>query len=219
MNPLDWFAGVATLDRAHLRVRWATCPIPAIEARVPTGGRVLELACGHGLLAAYLAATSPGRDVEGIDVDARKIEVASRAAGRARAAGARLAFTVADMRHVPPGPWEAIVIADALYLLDADAQHDVIRRAAGALAPGGVLVLKEMAGRPRWKARWNRLQETLAVRVLRITEGRSVGVTPPDRLAGAMAAAGLRVVESVALDPGYVHPHHLLVGRRPGGDG
>src|SRR3954465_3063924 len=35
----------------------------------------------------------------------------------------------------------------------------IVRR---ALAPGGLLVVKDMDTRPRWKARWNAAQEALA---------------------------------------------------------
>jgi len=54
--------------------------MPAIEAEVPRRGRVLDLGCGHGLFSLLLAATSPERQVTGVDVDGDKLGLARRAA-------------------------------------------------------------------------------------------------------------------------------------------
>ncbi len=201
--------------RAHLRVRWRTCPLDAVAERVPERGRVLDLGCGHGLLGAYLALTSPHRLVLGVDLDDRKVAYARAAAERARARGAALEFGVAPGGVVPPGPWDAISVVDVLYLLEEQQQRALLVEAAGQLAPGGALLVKEMAGRPRWKHRWNQLQETISVRLLRITatERHRFCFVPPAITRGWLEAAGL-AVEEAPLHRGYLHPHHLLVATR-----
>lgn len=198
--------------RVHVGVRWRTCPFVVVAQAVPPAGRILEIGCGHGLFSSYLALAEPGRHVVGTDVDQAKIEIARRAAGRARALGARLAFQPAPDGSVPDGPWTAIVIVDVLYLLDRDGERRLLAACAGRLAPGGVLVVKETDDRPRWKAAWTRAQETVAVRVLGLTEGGRPSFTPPRQLAQVIEAAGL-AVEGRRVDRGYLHPHHLLVGR------
>jgi len=200
-------------SRLHLRVRWATCPFPTVADAVPSDGRVLEIGCGHGLFSSYLALSSLRRDVHGTDLDPDKIQVAHLAADAANAHGAQLTFGVSTSGEVLPGPWAAVVIIDVLYLLNAPAQLDLVARSAAQLAPGGVLIVKEMGDRPRWKARWNELQELLAVRVLNITEGGRMTFLPPSDLIGAMRGAGLQVTAE-AIDRRRPHPHLLLVGRR-----
>jgi len=170
--------------------------------------------CGHGLFASFLALSSRDRVVHGVDLDADKVRHAQVAAERARAYGARLTFAVAPSGAVPAGPWAAVTIVDVLYLLDRDAQLNLVERCADQLAPGGVLVVKEMSSRPRWKARWNVVQETLSVRVLNITEGRELTFLPTSELADAMRRSGLEV-SARAVHRGRPHPHHLTVGRRP----
>jgi len=200
-------------DRVHVVVRWFTCPFPPIVEALPSEGRVLEVGCGHGLFSAYLAQRRTGLQVHGVDIDEEKIAVA---AASELPAASRLDFAVADSGSVPSGPWDAVVLVDVLYLLDEAAQRALLESCAAVLAPGGVLVVKDMATRPRWKARWNATQEALSVRVLKITEGSpEFGFVDPDERARWLVAAGLRGVRARRLDRGRVHPHHLLAGEAP----
>ena len=103
---------------------------------------------------------------------------------------------------------------DVLYLLPPGEQERLLRIAARSIAPGGILLVKEVGERPRWKALWNRMQETIAVRVLRITQGGPLRILAPELHAAWLESEGLEV-ESLSADRGYLHPHHLLAARRP----
>ncbi|HEV3498189.1 MAG TPA: class I SAM-dependent methyltransferase, partial [Actinomycetes bacterium] len=166
--------------RAHVRVRWATCPFRAVAAELPESGSVLEVGCGHGLLSLHLALASADRKVTGIDVDRDKLDAATAAADRA---GLAATFEAVEGAALPEGPWDGIAIVDVLYLLSAGDQRSLLRACAERLAPGGVLVVKEMAPVPRWKARWNVVQETASVRILGITAGERLTFLPPADLA------------------------------------
>ena len=209
---LDLYSPEPLGVRAHVAVRWRSCPFPAVAEVIPKAGRILEVGCGHGLFSAYLALQSAERHVAGIDIDERKIKAARRAATRAPDT-ARLAFELAAPGQLPNGPYDAIAVVDVMYLLDRDEQEELVTALAARLAPGGVLAIKEMDVQPRWKVFWNRAQEQLAVKVLRITAGRQITFVAPGVLAGWMADAGLRT-ELRPLHKGSLHPHHLVVGRR-----
>ena len=198
-------------ERAHVHVRWWSAPFRRLVTLLPEAGPVLEIGCGHGLFSAYAALSGPRRHVVGVDIDADKITAGAVAAARVP----NLELTVAPDGAVPAGPWAAVVVVDVLYLLPADAQRALLTAAAGQVAPGGRLVVKEMGASPAWKVRWNRWQETLSVRVLRITEGSTTFTfVDPDVMAGWLRDAGLSVT-ATRLDAGRVHPHHVLVGERP----
>jgi len=211
--------------RLHATIRWWSAPFSVLEAQVPDSGRILEIGCGHGLFCTYLALAEPSRTVVGVDIDADKIAQAQQVArdlGRQN-----LRFEVATSGTVAAGPWDAIAIVDMLYLLPEPAQHDLLIAAAAELAPGGVLLVKEMSTTPRWKARWNTVQETVSVSVLGITD-RNDESTPaagvggksprfvfvdPVHMAEWFSELHLHI-RMMRLDRHRLHPHHLLAGRR-----
>ena len=214
-RPTRWYRGSDRRTRAHVAVRWATCPFGALEALVPRSGDILDWGCGHGLLTLWLAESGPARTVVGIDVDAAKIDRARAAAAMASPFADRVRFEVGASDARPAGAWDAIVISDVLYLVDPAAQRDLVDAAVAALAPGGVLVIKETGEAPRWKVRLSRAQEQFAVRVARLTATES-GIHPPptpQELATWLEGAGLAVTIQ-RLDRGYHTPHVAVVGEK-----
>ncbi len=204
--------------RAHIALRWFSCPFPAVAAAVPRHGRILDLGCGHGAFSLFLALDAPARVVHGVDVDVDKIDAARRAA---EGLEERVSFEAVPMSWRPApaagdGGWDGIVVVDVLYLLGAEGALALVDAAAAALAPGGTLVVKEIDTTPRWKYRLAVGQELAATRVAKVTEGDHVDFVDPAQLASSMRAAGLDVARR-RIDRGYPHPHLLLVGTRPGG--
>ena len=197
-------------DRFHVRGRWWSCPFDAIERAVPLDGRVLEVGCGHGLLSAYLALSSPAREVLGVDIDEHKIELARAAAANLAPDEAQLSFARVEPGEFAEGRWDTIVVADVLYLLAPDDKRALLQAMVDHLAEGGSIVVKETDVLPRWKFAINRAQEYTATRILRITQGATLDFEPARSLASALEAMGLDArVERV--DRGYPHPHALVV--------
>lgn len=206
------FDDTARGDRFHVRARWWTCPFPAIERHVPAQGRILEVGCGHGLLSLYLALSSPGREVVGVDIDAHKIAMASHAADRLAPGEAQISFATVAPDGFAEGRFDAIVIADVLYLLGPELRRRLLAACVEHLADDGVLLVKETDRFPRWKGAITVTQERLATGVLGMTEGDQVEFAPPAEFAAQLTAAGLHVTDE-RVDQGYVHPHQLLVAR------
>jgi 2-polyprenyl-3-methyl-5-hydroxy-6-metoxy-1,4-benzoquinol methylase len=210
-HALQLYGAAGTASRVHTLVRWWSAPFPAVEKALPRSGRILEIGCGHGLFSTYAALSAAERTVHGVDIDPGKI-AAARAASHHL--GDRVSFAVAPSGAVPHGPWDGVVIVDVLYLLPEEEQRRLLLEALATVAPGGVLAVKEMSPEPAWKARWNEAQETLAVKLLRITEGGSFHFVPPARISAWLRAEGATVREQ-RLDTGRVHPHHLVVATLP----
>lgn len=216
-RPLRWYRDQGPRARLHVAARWATAPFGPLDDLLPASGRILDWGCGHGLLSVWAAARAPGRTVEGVDLDAAKLDHATRAAEAAGVAD-RVTFRQVAADDRPIGRWDAIVIDDVLYLLAPADQESLVAAAAGALAPGGVLVVKEMDHQPAWKHALTRAQEVVAVRVLRVTatSGPLHPAPTASTVAGWMRAAGLEA-RCQRLDRGYHVPHAAAIGRRASG--
>ena len=210
---LSGYSALTVRDRLHLSVRYLVCPLHKIAAHVPDEGVIVDVGCGHGLFAQILGRLGPKRRVLGFDLDAHKIGLAAQLSA-AGSGFANLEFQVADAAQAQVPPAQAVTILDVLYLVPYAAQEKLLADCAAKLAPGGVLLLKEIAERPRWKFWANWLEESLMVRVLRLTAGRG-GFYFRTRAQWQQLLAGLGLeVATVDLDRGYYHAHVLFVGRK-----
>ena len=114
---------------------------------LPSGRLLVDVGCGQGLALAALAecrAAVPGGPAPvfermlGIELRPRIASIA-----RAALAGDAEILTGDAAQLGPPGGASAALLLDVLHLMPRAAQEQVIARAAAALAPGGVLVLRE----------------------------------------------------------------------------
>ena len=207
------YAGAPRNERLHVTGRLRSCPVAAVAEATPREGRILDFGCGHGVVSLYLAMTSPDRQVTGVDVDADKV---SDARAAAKAAEVPAEFDEVEPDYRPAGQWDAIVIVDVLYLLGQSTAFGVLDAAATALVDGGVLVVKEIDVRPRWKYWLATAQEFLATKILRITEGSRVEFVAPAEIGDRLQRKGL-IVEHHPCHRGRLHPHHLIVARKQAG--
>ena len=158
-----------------------------------TRRRCLELGAGNGSVAGWLAdQTGPSGHVLATDINIRHIP-ADRGYG--------------VMRHdltrdpLPDGPWD--LVHARLVLRHVPGRHEILRRLAGALAPGGALVIEEwdpfraglVLAAPEAEA--EELFYRFETAVEQLTAARAVDLEWPWQVHGAMAKAGLVEVDTV----------------------
>lgn len=105
-----------------------------VVARLPRG-RALEIGCGTGTNALFLA--SLGYEVVGVDLAPRAV---ARARARAAEAGVAVVFQEADVLvdPLPGGPYDLVFDRGCLHVFDEAAERARFAEVvAGALAPGG----------------------------------------------------------------------------------
>jgi len=119
---------------------------------LPATGAVLDIGCGFGLFSLYYAATAPGRFVRGLDVDARRIGIARRAA--ARLGLDNVVYEEGDARDFK-GDAEvaAAYMLDIVHHVPPSAVPRLLAGLRRALPPGGRLLVKDVDTRPAPK-RW-----------------------------------------------------------------
>lgn len=152
------------------------------EAVDPRGRRVLDVGCGSGFFTAWYLAR--GAEVTGIDIAPTSIERLS-----ARHPGAR--FVLADVSETAPeGTFDIVNAFDVLYHVTDDARWETaVSNLAGAVAPGGVLLITD---------------------VFRTIEGQAEHNVnrPLERYAAILARHGVTA--------GPLHPTHVLLNRELG---
>jgi 2-polyprenyl-6-hydroxyphenyl methylase/3-demethylubiquinone-9 3-methyltransferase len=201
-------------DRLHVAVRLALCPFGRLASFVPDRGLVVDLGCGHGHFCLALASAAPERLDVGVDHAQHKLSVAQVVAGQSRKGNVHF-VGVSALSNPVAGPCQAVLLIDVLYLLSRAQQERVLRDCYGRLAPGGTLLIKTMDAGPRWKAALNRIEEWLAVRVLRFTlsKGESFTFRPLSEWAALCEGIGFET-QTLRLGRGYYHPHGAIVGVR-----
>jgi 2-polyprenyl-3-methyl-5-hydroxy-6-metoxy-1,4-benzoquinol methylase len=189
--------------RFHLLIRFLTCPFHRVLRYVPEGGRLLEVGGGHGLFAT-LASADGNRTAFVVEPDVRKL------------LGTRIqneVHFVAGFDECIRGSFEVVVLLDVLYAIPIEEWDALLARLADRVRPGGTLLVKEMDPRS-WKQRWNRMQESLSMRFLKITYAVTFNYERPDAFAARLRSHGFDSVEIVSVDSGYPHPHLLFVARK-----
>jgi 2-polyprenyl-3-methyl-5-hydroxy-6-metoxy-1,4-benzoquinol methylase len=126
-------------DRRYAAVEnlWAARPNRFLVAEVADlePGRALDLACGEGQNAIWLA--SLGWDVTGVDYS----EVAiAKARARAERDGVRVDFVCADLVEYGPAAAQFELVIVLFLHIPASQRRGVLAKAAAAVAPGGTFV-------------------------------------------------------------------------------
>ena len=123
------------------------------DGLLPDRGSLLDAGCGRGVLLSLLAAAkrqhAAGRWPPGWPAPPTRLALRGfdSHAARVRLAGGVLGDSARvelhDLRDFAFAPASVIVMLDVLLYLDAPAQERVLDKAAAALEPGGLLLLRE----------------------------------------------------------------------------
>ena len=192
--------------RAFTWGRLIVAPLERVALEAPPRGRVLDLGCGHGLFTNILALASQERELLGVDPSETKLAVARRSS-RSLGNVSYIQGTIADVQE---GSFQAICILDVLYLLPDAQKLDVLQRCRALLAPDGLLLLKTNDTRPPWKYALVRLEEELAVRLLRLTYGGEIHFRGVPQYLALLQEAGFEA-RVMQIDGVVPIPHRLFV--------
>jgi len=126
---------------------------PMFEAAVPlfalSARPLLDIGCGLGLLGQYLRERGARARYFGVDLDGAKIEEARAAA---ISGGLDIEFATVDASSLPPFGGDVALI-DVLHYLPQSQQREVLANAAARVAPGGVLVIRNVLRDESWRYR------------------------------------------------------------------
>jgi len=170
---------------------------------LPASGAVLDIGCGFGLFSLYYAATAPGRFVRGLDLSARRIAMARRAARRLGLDN--VTYELGDARDFK-GDTEvaAAYMLDIVHHVPPATVPTLLAQLRRCLPPGGRLLVKDVDTRPAAK-RWFTwaLDRVMAPRT-------PVCYWSTEQLTAALERAGFGVHRHLMVDV-LPYPHGLYV--------
>ncbi len=191
--------------RAFVRLRQIVLPLREILGALPEARRVLDLGCGHGLVANALALARPWCSVTGIDLDEGRIRVATSTVGDRK----NVRFLCGDARHALQGErFDGVLCIDLLHHLRAAGQGPLLRSLRHVLAAGGWLLVKDLETRPRWKYAWNWLHDAV------VTRWEPVAYRSSEAIQQDLREGGYRIRWRRPLDRGYPYAHYAILCER-----
>ncbi|GEM_PF-1896115 len=118
----------------HNPLRRLTIPISQIDEMIPEAGVVIDLGCGEGTLATYLA-RKPNRNIIGVDMDAARLPASNQE---------NLKFIASDIRKFDTKGACAVVLSDVLHHLSFDDQDSLLKNISHGLKKDGRFIIKEI---------------------------------------------------------------------------
>ena len=213
---LDWggawrawrsFRPLPLPTRAFLLARMAVAPLGPMDAELRNlRGRVLSLGCGHGAIDRYVAEINPAVEIDGVDLDADRVEQAAATQEHAP----RVRVQLADVTTLEPTePYDAALAIDVLHHVPADSHARIASAIFRALRPGAIWLVKDMAPEPRRQYLWNRMHD-------RIVAGPGpIHCRMPDDMAAVLSGVGFEIEGVRRLKRLRIYPQYLVLARKP----
>lgn len=130
-----------------------------ITNHIPLGSNIVDIGCGYGILANYLALTDPACKVRGLDIDPLRIQKARQSIGdRTNIAFDTMDFMVADFSRTT-----AVLLIDVMHYFNYTQQDEVIRTIASQLNAGAIFIFRTPDTKPRWRFYWNYMHEAIMI--------------------------------------------------------
>lgn len=188
--------------RLFAQIRLGHAGYDVVEAALPREGRILDLGCGYGLFANFLALMSSRREVLGLELSRRKLRYADKGLPGVR-------FAAEDVtRSSENASWDGIALLHVLHHLRSfEEQEALLSACARRLSPGGRLVVLEVQKRPLWKYGLAQLVDHA------LYPGDSIFFRDRPAMETLLQSLGLRV-ETTPMDAGRPFPHVLYVATK-----
>jgi 2-polyprenyl-3-methyl-5-hydroxy-6-metoxy-1,4-benzoquinol methylase len=138
------------------------CPLHALVDYVPQGATILDVGCGSGLFVAVLAQLNRIYSAVGFDANRDAIKLAQEIT-TTLPNSSRIQFELRDLGEMwPVGCFDVVSLVDVMHHVQRDQQARLIETAAEHVTDGGILLYKDMADRPHWRAWANRVHDLLS---------------------------------------------------------
>jgi 2-polyprenyl-6-hydroxyphenyl methylase/3-demethylubiquinone-9 3-methyltransferase len=180
-------------------------PYKAVEKYFPARGSVLDVGCGHGTLAYYLAITQKDRKVLGIDPSPVKI----REAKKSHVGLKNLCFKRTYLKSIK-GKWQTISLISVLYLLPGKDKSLILKLCKAKLKKGGTLIINETE-----RSWFLGLEEFLMTKFFKLTytDYKNIEITSKKQIVEILKKIGFKQIQTHSLKGVLPYKHVLYVAQ------
>lgn len=205
----DLFTRGPRLARTIQHLRPYICPFHLLVEVVTPGASVLDVGCGSGLFLGLLMKRIGLRTAVGFDFSSTAIALAQGMRENLSAADrAALRFECRDAGDEwPEGYFDVVSMIDVMHHVPPQAQKAVFAKAVSRVAPGGVLLYKDMADTPAMLSLANQLHDLAMAR-------QWINYAPLEDVRDWGREAGLELEKEAACRMLW-YAHEWLVFRKP----
>lgn len=142
---IELYADDSGFTKTFAKIRFWDAPFEELEKIVPKEGNIIDLGCGDGMFANFLALTSLARNVLGIELNESRFKEANRGIKNTK-------FINEDITHVNIPKADAIILTHVLHHLSSfDQQEKLILKCKAKLNKNGKLIIAEANPKFSWK--------------------------------------------------------------------
>ena len=123
-------------------------------------------------------------------------------------------FIVQDLADAPSETYDCVSVTDVLYCVPLAQWPEFLAHCTRTLKKGGLLIIKEVTNRPRWQHLLSYAQETLAIKVTKMTKGTSPHFESMDTYRSHIDKSEAWVYHSERLVSWRPYPHCLFLARK-----
>ncbi len=190
-------------------IRRLTAPIEIIVELIPNNSDILDIGCGHGIIAEDLLKTKKNIKYTGVDIKESRIKNLQK----------RFPFfnfipenAMNVVKHFANNNerFDCIVISDLLYLFEDSSVESFIKDAYEILKDGGLIIIKDVD-----RKRLNHLvyiQEYISVKIFKITPSERIFFKSTEFYSEIFNR--LEVKYSIINIPKLWYPHFIIIVRK-----
>lgn len=145
-------------SRIYVFLRYVLLPFKCIEPYLPKKGLIVDLGSGYGSYDLYFALREPKRKIIGLELIKSRVRIAKQASKGIR----NVKFKPQDFtKDSKIKSADAICMFDLLHHIPYQTQEVILRECFKKLRKNGLLIIKDIAERPRWKFLYNYLHDKI----------------------------------------------------------
>lgn len=136
----ELYKGTGAYVRFYVKTRPRLLKLDYYSQFLPANGLLIDVGCGYGVMANYLALRFPAIQVLGIDLNQKRIAAALKTVDKRK----NIAFSLQDARHCALPPCTTVLMTDFLHHIPKQDHEPILRTVFNSLKEEGTLILSEV---------------------------------------------------------------------------